>query len=141
MITIDDYWMGRDETHAVELSTNVRANALLMVELVNKFMVLGKVAGVRFEDNPATGSPVSSGWRPPAINSAVPNAAPRSKHMTGQACDLYDPEGDIDDWAMSDPGQRVLTDLGLWLEHPAATKGWCHIQSVPTGSKRRVFYP
>jgi hypothetical protein len=61
--------------------------------------------------------------------------------MTGQACDLFDPEGDIDDWAMSEPGQKVLTDLGLWLEHPSATKGWRHVQSIPPMSKRRVFYP
>lgn len=141
MIQLADYWMGRDVTHSLELSTNVRDNALLTVELVNKFMILGKVAGVRFENHPVTRTPVSSGWRPASVNAATPRAAFRSKHMSGQACDLFDPEGDIDAWAMSDPGQRVLTDLGLWLEHPAATKGWCHVQTIPPMSKRRVFYP
>ena len=141
MLTLADYWMGRDVSHGLELSTETQRNAALMIELADKLLILAKTHGVTLEHNPRTRSIVSSGWRPPSVNAQVPGAAPKSKHMTGQAIDLYDPDGDLDGWAFSDIGQRVLTDLGLWLEHPAATKGWCHVQSVPPRSGRRVFYP
>lgn len=141
MITLHDYWMGRDQTHATSLDTGTRHNAYLMVELANKLLILAKTAGVSLEANPRTGTIVSSGWRPAEINATVPGAAPRSKHMTGQAIDLYDPDGDLDDWLLTDDGQRVLTNLGMWMEHPSATKGWAHVQSVPPKSGRRVFFP
>jgi hypothetical protein len=97
------------------------------------------LAGLTVESSPATGSPISSGWRPMAVNARVPGAAPRSKHMSGQAVDLYDPEGDLDDWCMAH--QDRLAAAGLWLEHPSATKSWCHLQSLPPKSGNRVFYP
>lgn len=141
MITLNDYWMGRDKQYPFALSTDIKRNAETTVELANKLLTLAKVAGVTLETNPRTKTIVSSGWRPPEVNAAVPGAAAKSKHMTGQAIDLYDPDGDLDDWCMSDGGQKVLADLGLWLEHPSATKGWCHVQTVPPRSGRRVFYP
>lgn len=82
---------------------------------------------------------VNSGWRPSAINAATPGSAQFSKHMTGQACDLADPHGDLDEWCLDN--LEILEQLGLWLEHPAATKGWCHVQTVPPRSGKRVFYP
>lgn len=141
MITLADYWMGRDKQHPFALSTVIRANAESMVELANKLLTLAKVAGVTLETNPKTKTIVSSGWRPPEVNAITPGAAAKSKHMTGMAIDLYDPDGDLDDWLMTDDGQRVLKDLGLWMEHPSATKGWAHLQSAPPRSGRRVFYP
>lgn len=141
MISLNDYWMGRDKQYPLALSTVIRRNAETTVELANKLLTLAKVAGVTLETNPRTKTIVSSGWRPPGVNAAVPGAAAKSKHMTGQAIDLYDPDGDLDDWCMSEDGQKVLADLGLWLEHPSATKGWCHVQTVPPRSGRRVFYP
>lgn len=140
MLKVSDYWMGRDVTHGLELSTQVRANAATTVDLVNRLLVLAKTSGVGLEQNPKTGTVLSSGWRPPSINSATPGAAPRSKHITGLAADVYDPDGDLDEWCMAN-ADTVLKDLGLWLEHPAATKGWCHVQAVPPGSRRRVFFP
>ena len=83
----------------------------------------------------------NSGWRPPAVNAATPGAALRSKHMLCQAIDVHDPEGLIDNWLMTPQGQDALTKIGLWLEHPSATKGWSHWQTVPPGSGNRVFYP
>ena len=51
---------------------------------------------------------------------------------------------DLDDWLLS-VADTVLKDLGLWMEHPAATKGWAHVQLRPQGSYartgRRWFYP
>lgn len=64
-----------------------------------------------------------------------------SRHQTAEALDLADPEGDLDQWLLDN--QRLLESCGLWVEHPATTRGHCHLQSVPPkgGSRRRVFYP
>lgn len=141
MITLADFWMGRDKQYPLALSTGIRRNADITVELTNKLLVLAKTAGVTLENNPRTGSIVSSGWRPPEVNAATAGAAAKSKHMTGQAIDLYDPDGDLDAWLMTAGGQAVMKDLGLWHEHPSATKGWAHVQTVPPRSGNRTFYP
>lgn len=140
MITIADYWMGRDQTHGLYLGTDIRANAARTVVVVNTLLELAQASGVRLEMSPRTGTRVASGWRPPDINAATPNAAPRSKHLTGHAVDIYDPDGDLDEWAMLN-ADGALAKAGLWLEHPSATKGWCHLQTLPPGSGRRVFFP
>lgn len=64
-----------------------------------------------------------------------------SRHQTAEAVDLADPDGDLDQWLLDN--QRLLESCGLFIEHPATTRGHCHLQSVPPkgGSRRRVFYP
>jgi hypothetical protein len=124
MITLDDYYMGREGA----LTAALRANAAETVFAVNALLAaFGESRAVR------------SGFRPPAVNAATPNAAPNSKHMTCQACDLDDPDGDLDEWALDHP--EILERLGLFQEHPASTKSWAHFQTVPPKSGRRVFYP
>ncbi len=140
MIELHHYLMGRDQQFGHLFGSDLRKNALVTIEAANALLVLAKAAGVSLESSPRTGNIVSSGWRPAAVNEATPGAAVRSKHITCQAVDLYDPDGDLDDWALS-VAETVLKDLGLWLEHPAATKGWMHVQTVPPRSGRRVFYP
>lgn len=130
MITLTDYWMGRDREFPLALTPQIEKNAALTVQLVNALLV-------RFGE----GRKVTSGWRPPEVNAKTAGAAPKSKHMTGQAIDLADQEGDLDDWLMSAEGQAAMAELGLWHEHPAATKGWAHLQTVPPRSGRRTFYP
>lgn len=120
--------MGRDRDHADELTDDMRANASETVGKANALLErFGQERKVR------------SGWRPAAVNAATPNAAPRSKHMTCEAIDLDDPEGDLDEWALENP--EVLQEIGLWQEHPSATKSWAHFQIVPPRSGNRVFYP
>lgn len=134
VITLADYWMGRDTSFASALTEEIRVNAANTVRLANELLSVFRAATADSERRS-----VSSGWRPPAINQATRNAAPLSKHMTGQAIDISDPEGDLDDWCLANPS--VLEKIGVWQEHPSATKGWCHIQVVPPKSGRRVFYP
>jgi len=124
----DDYFMGRDKTHYEEMTPAIEAAAAETVRKANELLAA-------FGEDRM----VNSGWRPRAVNSATPGAAQFSKHMTGQACDLADPHGDLDEWCFVHP--EVLDSIGLWQEHPAATKGWCHIQIVPPRSGNRVFYP
>jgi hypothetical protein len=129
VITLQDYFMGREATYGSELTPEHRANAARVLEAV--IALLSEFGEVR---------KVTSGWRPAAVNARTRNAAPKSKHMTCQAIDLADPEGDLDEWCYENLGER-LVKYGLYLEHPAATKSWCHLQIVPPRSGKRVFYP
>jgi hypothetical protein len=144
MISLGNYYMARDHTHGHLLGSDLRANALRTVEAANKLLVLAKTDGVSLQSSPRTGNIVSSGWRPPEVNAGTPGAAVNSLHMRCLAIDLFDADGDLDDWLFS-VADTVLADLGLWMEHPAATKGWAHVQLVPQSSfartGRRWFYP
>lgn len=139
MITLDHYYIGRDVGYDEDLTDEIRANAVVTLERVNRLLERAQADGVTLDHSPRTGSLVSSGWRPPSVNASIKGAAVRSKHMTGQACDVYDPDGDLDAWCLDN--QDVLVECELWLEHPSATKGWCHLQTVGPRSGRRVFYP
>lgn len=141
MITLADYFMDHREKYPLALSPEIERQAMLTVELASKLLTQARSYGVSLDLSPRTKTLVTSGWRPPAYNATVERAAPNSKHMTGQAIDIYDPDGDLDDWLMTGEGQAALIALGLWIEHPAATKGWSHLQTMPPRSGRRVFYP
>lgn len=136
-LRLEDYWMGRNATHKADLTPEIVLNATHLVRRVNSLAAL--MHGIDLERHPVTGSYVSSGWRPPSVNAATPGAAMRSRHMTGQAIDLFDPEGEIDEWCLDH--LDLLSEVGLWMESPAHTKGWCHLQSVPPRSGKRVFIP
>lgn len=134
--------MGRDLQFSLYLTPEIKVEGARTVDLANKLMDAAALHGCVLTDhNPKTNSFVSSGWRPAPVNSSTPNAAPNSKHMTGQAIDIYDPDGELDDWLLTNYGQASLTALGLWMEHPSATKSWCHVQTVPPRSGARVFFP
>lgn len=135
-LRLEDYWMGRNDTHPDDLSPEIVRNATHLLRRVNTMLALVQMV---IEPHPVTRTPISSGWRPPSVNANTPNAAPRSKHMTGDAVDIYDPDGELDDWCMEH--LDILAECGLWLEHPSATKGWSHLQQVPPRSGRRAFYP
>jgi len=128
MISLAQYFMGREGEYASELIAPLRANAEETVARVNALLAR---ACLQCE--------VNSGWRPRALNARIPNASPRSRHISCQAVDLADPDGSLDAWCLANPD--ALEALGLWLEHPDATPGWCHLQTVPPASGRRVFEP
>ncbi len=133
MITVQGYLT----QHAPEgaAPAGVVANAEILIPRVNAALSLAWSSAVPCCEAPQ----LASGWRPPAFNATVPNAAVNSKHMTGQAVDIVDPDGDLDAWCMANID--TLTDMGLWLEHPSSTKGWCHLQSIPPRSGNNPFYP
>ena len=127
-LKLADYYMGRDKPHRAELTRELRANARDTVRRVNRLL---KRAGLN--------AAVSSGWRPAAINATIPGAAMGSKHISCLAIDLEDGSGALDAWCMAH--LDVLEEIGLWLEHPDATPGWCHLQTQPPRSGNRVFSP
>ena len=139
-ITAEMYYRGRDRLYPQDLTPTIKANVARTLVAVNALVAALERDKVGIECHPVTKTPVSSGWRPPAINAATPNAAVRSKHMTGEALDLFDPDGAIDDWCLKNR-KRLKAEFGLYLEHPSATKGWCHVQIAPPRSGNTVFYP
>jgi len=128
VITLAQYFMGRDAEHATELTAPLQRNAETMVARANMLLSQACIECA-----------VNSGWRPQKINALVPNASPRSRHLTCEAIDLDDPLDRLDAWCMDH--LAVLVEIGLWLEHPAATPGWCHVQIVAPRSGARVFEP
>lgn len=127
-LKLADYYMGRDKLFRGELTRELRANARETLRRVNRLL---RRAGIT--------ATVSSGWRPTAINAAVPGAAKNSKHIQCLAIDLDDRNGRLDAWCLANPD--VLEELGLWLEHPDATPGWCHLQTQAPRSGSRIFEP
>jgi len=136
MITLSEFYMGRDKAFASELTEEIRTNAAETVRRINAFLDLF------YTHNPkAYKRTVNSGWRPPAVNARTKKAAKKSKHMMCLACDLSDDDELLDKWCMSANGRKAMETIGLWLEHPSATPRWCHLQTVPPNSGNRVFYP
>lgn len=133
-ITVDDILTSsgkyKDRAQSPELTTELRANADDLCKRVNNLLnAIWKA--------PVT---VSSGFRTAAANSALPNAAKKSYHMLCKAVDLSDPQGKLKELILTKP--EVLVDYGLWLEDPASTPGWCHLDSgVRSPRSPRVFKP
>lgn len=131
MLTPEDYF---GKVLYIEApSAEVRANAADLLNRVNA--LLADCVLIEAAMEPV----VNSGWRPAGYNATIANAAPKSKHITGQAIDLADPDGDLDDFLFNNP--QILAAHGCYMEHPLATKGWTHLQSVAPRSGNRIFYP
>ena len=134
-LTTEDYF-GR-VSQVAEPTDEIINNATELLVRVNALL---DVINESYPGIPAAMNPhVNSGWRPAAYNATVPGAAVRSKHITGQAIDLADHDGELDGLLLDHP--NLLELAGLWMEHPLATKGWTHVQSVPPRSGNRCFYP
>lgn len=123
-----------------DLTGNIEVNARFkLIPAVNKLLEKIKAAGIELQVNPGTGTIVSGqqygGFRPQECTIG----APQSNHKRGLAVDIYDPTGEIDAWCMEN--RPALVECGIWLEHPDATVGWCHMQAVPPKSRNRVFKP
>lgn len=135
MLTISAILMGRIEYDKLpaEQKANVKALHSALFDLETAYIAAG---GKAFK--------VSSGYRSPAQNAAT-GGAKLSAHMTCKACDFYDPDGAIDAFATSH--QDLLAKLGLWQEHPDATKNWAHfdVSNRPMlnrpGCGKRQFRP
>lgn len=81
---------------------------------------------------------VSSGYRPEAYNKRA-GGAPNSSHKTCEAVDLRDAEGKLGQFLKDQA--FLLQKYNLYMEDPAATPTWCHLQTRPTKSGNRIFKP
>lgn len=73
-----------------------------------------------------------------------------SSHKRGCGVDDYDPGDELDTWLdgfevpmeNGQPGGNTkLAGYGLYREHPGATPGWCHLQSIAPTSGKRTYFP
>lgn len=121
MVTREEILQGRDASHP--LSEVMESNLAQLLEAVNKLRI-------------AYGKPmvVNSGYRPAGYNKAI-GGAPNSAHITCEAVDFKDKDGEIKKFCTLER----LKEYGLWMEHPSATPSWCHVDIRPRGN--RVFKP
>lgn len=121
MITKDEILMKRDKEYP--LSKEQEDNLIKLLSAVNKLRAL-------------YGKPmlVSSGYRPGKYNTAAGGAA-KSAHLTCEAVDFKDADGKLKAWVTPE----ILKQCGLYMEDPAATPSWIHVQIRPT--KNRIFKP
>jgi hypothetical protein len=116
-----------------ECTNVVKSNAAKLCDKVNNLFTDLKYQGKLS---------VTSGFRTTGVNKAIPNAAKKSLHMSGQAVDFSDPEGKIDALLFDDKNDHLLKKYGLWLEHPDATKYWSHCDIKDRGARsKNVFKP
>ena len=63
----------------------------------------------------------------------------KSKHLYGQAVDIYDPNQKLQAWCKAN--EALLAEIGLWMEDFSVTTNWVHFQIVPPGSGKRWVMP
>jgi len=135
MITMEDYTKGRDKQYPEEWTPEVQANAIKLLDIVNKFLTELGIDEVE----------VTSGFRPAAINASLPNSAKRSYHQISLAIDLLD-DKDQNLAKLISSRPDLLRKYSLWQENPNATKGkitnWSHIDlGVRQDRPSRIFNP
>jgi hypothetical protein len=135
VITAAAYWRGRDIAYANELTRELRMNAGITISLANDLLELFHAANPK-----AAGRDATSGWRPPSVNQKV-GGSKKSLHMSCQAVDIEDRDRAFSKWLMTPAGQKALVQLNLYIEDPAATPTWVHVQIVPPKSGKRVYKP
>jgi hypothetical protein len=133
MITIGDYWMGRNETHFEEFTEQIQCNGVATVSVINKLLERASFDGVNH-------SGVASGWRPASVNHATSNSAAHSKHIDALACDIRDDSGrTLSRWCLRN--LAVLEEFDLYMEDPQWTPTWVHLSPIPPKSGHRVYIP
>lgn len=63
----------------------------------------------------------------------------KSRHLTGQAVDIKDVNGELKKWVLKNVD--LLSSIGLWCEAFVSTPTWIHFQIIPPASGKRFFNP
>ena len=124
MTDLKAYLMGRDKKYPI--TEKQKENAL---ELLRRVGLLFERIGIK---DPR----LTSGYRPSAINAKV-GGAKMSAHTTCEAGDWENLNNRISDLI----SVALLVEFDLYMESPAFTKGWLHLQTRPTKSGNRIFIP
>lgn len=128
MITLENFWMGRDASHASELTPELIKSAKETVDKVNLFL---QEIGVKE-------AKVTSGWRPAGINAAA-GGAKKSNHMLCLAVDIADADCTL--WNKVVGNLEAAKKYGLYFEDKRWSPTWVHIQTIAPKSKKRIFVP
>src|SRR5574343_1501639 len=116
MTDLKAYLMGRDKKYPI--SEKQKENALELLRRV----------GLLFERIGIKDSRLTSGYRPSAINAKVCGAK-MSAHTTCEAGDWENLNNIISDLI----SVALLVEFDLYMENPAFTKGWIHLQTRQHG--------
>lgn len=103
----------------------------------NLIELLTKINALRLDFNKPI--IVSSGYRSPEHNAKV-GGATHSTHQTCQGIDIIDTDADLRRFCIAN-NNEILKKYNLFMEHPAYTKGWCHLQTRKPKSGNAVFIP
>ena len=138
MISMNELLNGKYKLE--DQTPEIQANLAILLERVNKIRALWNAplrvtSGLRtIEDHLRIYA--EKGITDPA---KIPM---HSKHLTGAAVDIFDPDLSLTAWLKENDSQR-LKDAELWCEE--GNKNWVHFQCVPYGSwvegKTRWFLP
>jgi hypothetical protein len=82
---------------------------------------------------------VTSGLRSPEDQLRINPSAPNSKHLTGEAADIQDIDGQLYKWLQSPSGNAIMVEASLYGE--MGTRGWVHLQTKAPRSGNRWFLP
>lgn len=139
MISMDELLNGKyqleDQTEEIQNNLNI------LLERVNQIRTLWgqpmKVtSGLRtMEDHIRIYTQKAAAAGVPFDMSKVPMG---SRHLTGGAVDVYDPDLSLTAWLKQNDSQ-ALVDAQLWCEQ--GNKNWVHFQITPPNSGNRWFLP
>jgi len=137
MVTIQEYF-GKFHDHP-DATQERKENAEALLLACGNLQKYALADGIKFQTNPFTRTIISGqtlgGFRP----QSCPQGAPKSSHKEGLAIDLFDPDGDIDDWCLENLDK--LEECGIYIENPSATPCWSHWTIRAPKSGNRVFLP
>ncbi len=120
-----EYLKGREVYYP--LTEEMEANLIKLLKAINPIReAYGK------------GLIITSGYRSPADNAAA-RGAKKSNHLMCLAVDFKDTDGKFAEWCLAH--LDLLEQHGLYMEDPAYTKGWAHLQYAKPASGNRVFKP
>jgi len=142
LISIGDYFT----LHGTPDDDRLRANAAEWVRRANLLLKAAARDGISPGIDQVSKNHVASGYRPAGVNAATSNAAKRSTHLTCEGGDVQDrPDRQLAVWCARN--QDKMAEVGLWMEDPRWTGGrtntdpWCHWQTKPPGSGKRIYVP
>lgn len=114
--------------HSYSTTPEIANNLNLLLDAINKVRA---VYGL-----PMT---VTSGLRSNEDQMRINPLAPKSKHLLGLACDIYDPDGKLWQWVLNN--LVLMQQLGFYFEDKRWTKNWVHFQLGAPHSGKRIFIP
>ncbi len=120
-------------TPEIDANMNELFRCLCIVEAA--WLSAGGTPHAPFSDN----SGLRSAAQQAGLIATGQSNAPHSRHLTGQAADIADPDGKLKAFLRAHP--EVLEGAGLWCEHWDATPTWWHGQTVAPHSGLRWFQP
>lgn len=139
IITIENYYMGRDVEYKDELTSDINRNAHELLDKVNALLQELEITEEFWKDLPKK---VSSGWRPAEVNKNIGGGS-KSAHLSAKAVDIVDTK-DQKLAKLLKENTKLLKKYGLWMEDPSYTKGqytnWVHLQTRKAYSGR-IFRP